>query len=407
MLIPNNKTKLKDIFKLAGLPGYLLLGYYVIQFAFARQKLDATAIDGSAIVFASYAMLCTYIGLKELSKNKYSRQFRKKILWNTPLKWFIYYTCFCFISALWSSSFALSAYRAVECFGMLIIMSAAMKVLSENTNKKGIVLWCVTFAFLMLLFTCITSLWQTKNINIMLYVCQFPSTIFFFLALYNAPNNIIRGFICIIALLCKSTTGYMGIAFGLISLLFGNSKYRILGIILLITIGVASYFIGFENLLNNTVFASKGGFDYNNMSGRDVVWSNALQQMFLNHKEWSGYGFVAGERDFAVKWIGPQVIGMHNGYLSAFVGTGIIGFLLFTIFMIKISLQAISRKMPAEFKSLCIASIIVINLHTFANPGLGFRVYGTWMPAMLLVNLICTLTIKKKVSYDHNRNSSL
>lgn len=398
MQFVNKKIKLKEIFKLAGTPGYLLLGYYVVQFVFERQKLDATAIDGSAIVFALYAMICTFVGIKELNKNKYSKFWGRKILFATPLKWFIYYTCFCFISAIWSSSLALSAYRAIECIGMVVIMAAAMKVLSERTNQTGMVLWCVTYAFLMILFISAITLWNSGNIYLLLYRCQFPSTIFFFLALYNAPNLIIRLFICIVALFCQSTTGYIGITLGLVSLLYGNKKYRTIGIILFVFIVIVSYFIGFENIMNNTVFASKGGFDYHNMSGRDVVWENALNQVFSDNKEWTGYGFVAGERNFAVEWIGPQVIGMHNGYLSALVGTGIIGFILFSIFMISITLSTLTNKIPAKYKSLCIASIIVVNIHTFGNPGLGFRVYGTWMPAMLIVILICSLITYKRIN---------
>lgn len=397
MKATKNEIKIKELIQLAGIPGYLLIGFYIVQFIFARQKLDATAIDGSAIIFASYAMLCTFWGLKELTQNNYDKKFRNNILFKTPLKWFIYYTFFCFISAIWSSSFALSAYRAIECFGMMIIMVAAMKVLSERTNQKGMVLWCVTYAFIILLFLSISTYFKTNNIYLVFYGCQFPSTIFFFLALYNSPNLLIKIFICGLALLSGSTTGYIGIALGLISLLFGNQKYKFIGIILLIILTITSLIIGFDNILNHTVFYERGGFSFENMSGRNVIWMNAIEQMIKDGKFLTGYGFFAGERTFAVQWIGPQVIGMHNGYLSAYVGTGIIGFILFTIFMIRITLLTLSKKISLNFKATCIASIIIINIHTFGNPGLGFRVYGAWMPSMLMVSLICALySLKNK-----------
>lgn len=395
MITINKKARLKDIFKLAGTPGYLIIGYYIIQFLFARQKSDATTIDSSAIVFALYSMLCMFYGLKELNRNNYSKEFRNKMLTATPLKWFISYTFICLISALWSSSLPLSAYRAVECFGIMIIITAALKVLSEKTNVEGIIQWSICFTFILLIFTSVSIFIRYGDIYSITYSCQFPSTIFFFFALYKSPNLIIKIFICGLALMSGSTAAFMGIALGFVSLLFGNRKYKFIGIFLFIFICILSIIIGFDNILNSTIFYERGGFDFENMSGRDKIWTNTLEQTFKEGKEWLGYGFFAGERSFAVKWIGEQVIGMHNGYLSAFVGTGILGLIFFSIFMISITLSTLSNKIPTRYKAVLIASIIVINVHTFGNPGLGFRVYAAWIPSMLIVNIICTFLILK------------
>ena len=52
----SDKYNLIKTFKLAGNSGYILLGYFVVQIVFARQKADMSAVDGSAMIFALYAL---------------------------------------------------------------------------------------------------------------------------------------------------------------------------------------------------------------------------------------------------------------------------------------------------------------------------------------------------------------
>ena len=44
----------KKIFMLAGKSGLALLGYDLVQIIFARGKIDPTAVDGTAVIFAGY-----------------------------------------------------------------------------------------------------------------------------------------------------------------------------------------------------------------------------------------------------------------------------------------------------------------------------------------------------------------
>ena len=53
---PSGKYNLKKTLGLAGKPGYILLGYYIVQIVFARQKSDMSSIDGAAVIFAAYAL---------------------------------------------------------------------------------------------------------------------------------------------------------------------------------------------------------------------------------------------------------------------------------------------------------------------------------------------------------------
>ena len=192
--------------------------------------------------------------------------------------------------------------------------------------------------------------------------------------------------------------------------MFGKAKYRILGILLFCGIGIAVATMGLDNVLNNTIFASKGGaivdgqFDEGKSSGRDVIWEAAIDEINREGKQLYGVGFVVGETEFARQLIGGQVIGMHNGFLSAYIGTGYIGLFLFSLFMLGMLKITFKNGIDTTYKPVMIACMIAVFIHTVGNPGLGFRVYGTWMSAMFIVQMVIALNFKSKYSYsDFNR----
>ena len=398
------RFKLKETLKLGGIPGFLLIGYYIIQIVFARGKTDATSVDATAVLFAGYATICGLYCYKNLHQGTYSRSFTRYLIRRTPIKWFLYYTIICGISAIWSPHFTLSLYRAFECLGMLILNAAVVKTLMENATDKEVFRWSACYGFIIVCFTFVSA-YMSGGVGLALYNCQFSSTIFFYLSFYFAPNRWLKLPVEIIAIFCKSTTGYCGMALGLCSLMFGKRKYVKYGIAVAIVSFIAIGEMGIDNFLNETVFSSKGEVivngevDMTKTSGRDNVWTTAWETINKEKRLLTGYGFVIGETLFARRIQGQMVIGMHNGFLSALVGTGIIGFLLFLLFIIGIIKEPFSNKIPKEYKGVLIACMCVIVVHTLGNPGLGFRVYGTWMPAMYIAMLICGMKIKTQSSF--------
>lgn len=390
----------KQILILGGIPGWLLLGYYVVQIVFARTKSDIAAVDGTAVIYATYALGAGIYCFHDLTKDTFSHLFFSKMMKKTCISWFVLYTILCALSALWSPILPLSGYRALECMGMMLLNASVIKNLIKNLEVKGIMLWSVTYAFVMMAFTAIS--YARAGLGIMLYALQFPSTIFFYLAFYYAPKKIMKYPMLITAILSRSTTGYLGIAAGLCSFMFGQKKYRIWGWIIILGVGISIATVGIEDVLNHTVFAAKGGafengkIDEGKTSGRTQLWGPAIETVIADGKEWYGYGFVAGETMFVQNVIGGQVIGMHNGFLSAFVGTGYIGLFFFCLFMFGYARSVFFSPIPKQYKALLIATFCCVFIHTLANPGLGFRVYGTWMPAMYFVMLTVGLNIKYK-----------
>lgn len=403
----SDKYNLIKTFKLAGNSGYILLGYFVVQIVFARQKADMSAVDGSAMIFALYALFCLFYGWRDFHKDKASKFFFSNLFKRTPISWFALYTAWCLSSALWSPNLSLSAFRAIECLGMMMIIASVFKNLVLKCTYQQIMLWCVTYCFLNVLLTFVAGM--RAGLDMALYNCQFPSTIFFYIAFFFAPKKYIKYPMMLVAIACKSVTGYMGMTLGMCSLMFGKVKYRILGILLFCGIGIAIGTMGLDNVLNNTIFASKGGamvngqFDEGKSSGRDVIWEAAVDEMNREGKQLYGVGFVVGETEFARQVIGGQVIGMHNGFLSAYIGTGYIGLFLFSLFMLGMLKITIKNGIDTTYKPVMIACMIAVFIHTVGNPGLGFRVYGTWMSAMFIVQMVIALNFKSKYLYNTNK----
>lgn len=397
------KVNILELIKLGGIPGYILLGYYAIMLTVSRTKSEITAIDSSAIISALYSLGGGYYSLLYLKQRTERKHLFYLLIKKTPLKWFIIYTIICGLSSLWSVNMAISAYRTVECLGILVLMIATVETLYEKTNTEGVLKWSAVYATITVVTKFVSSF---PPLAAALYSCQMPATIFFYLAFMYAPIWYCKWPLIVIALFCKSTTGYMGIALGLCSFFYGRAKYKIFGIIIMLGISIAILVVGVDSFLNNTIFASKGGVLENGeilsskTSGRDILWENALDKIKNDGKQLYGYGFVAGEMIIVRDIIGNQVIGMHNGYLSAYIGTGVIGLIFFILFMLNYAIIAFGKNIPKSKKQIIIALMYAVMIHTFANPGLGTRVYATWIPAMFVVVITCNIYLRCKLKIE-------
>ena len=121
----------KKIFMLAGKSGLALLGYDLVQIIFARGKIDPTAVDGTAVIFAGYSIFCLIFAYGEFKKNKPAFV---KMMKKSPLLFFILYTIWGGITCFWSPNLALTAYRAIECFSIMLLMISVTVKLSSYHN---------------------------------------------------------------------------------------------------------------------------------------------------------------------------------------------------------------------------------------------------------------------------------
>jgi O-antigen ligase len=148
-------------------------------------------------------------------------------------------------------------------------------------------------------------------------------------------------------------------------------------------------YFGAGDVLKNTVFYGKKGVGLEYTSGRDKIaalsWEQSMKQPLI------GYGFVAGEISVISETRGSGVIGAHNGFLSSLLGMGIPGALLLAVFLVKIWFTSKSEVFPPLIRSALYGSFLMILVHTMGNPGIGSRVYGAWIPSVLIFTVISVL----------------
>lgn len=392
--------EISQVLTLGGRPAKLLLGYFLVQLLFSRHKDDAYVVDSTAIIYAVYMAFCMFYSAKSLYKDSFGQKFLRLLCTKTCISFFVLYTLLCALSAFWSSNWMLTLYRAFECMGYLLLNMAVVKTLLKKTDVEGIMYFSFVYAFaVIVMYFCLI---YKSSVASILFMCQFPATILFYFVFFYAPRRLLKWPLMAVAFFCKSTTGYIGMAAGLVALGFGNKKYRFYAMLLGVGL-VGSIALGqIDTVLNKTIFASKGGamkegkFQYNHdtTSGRSEMWEPAIKAVSDEGHDLMGMGFVTFETDFAHKEKGAHVIGMHNGFLSAFVGTGYIGLLLFCAFMIYYIISVFTKEIPRKYRVVLIASMCCVFFHTFSNPGLGTRVYGTWMYAMYIVLITQAIRIK-------------
>lgn len=387
--------------KKGGKIGVLLLCYYLIELFFARQRdaSQAASIDLSAMVSIIYSFVCLYVGYGLCHKPRYS-SLTNKIVFHSPLKWFFLYTIWGGITSIWSISLPMTAFRSIECLGILFLMLAVVERLVVSKGENSTLEWVSTFVFLSIIIRFVIYITRGAEISIevgdagVFQCAQFIAPIFFYLPLYVTTPWLIKAIIYGMAVFSMSTTGYIGMALGAVSTFWGNKKIRFFAIIgTLVLLGFMVTWGG-EKILQNTIFIEKQEISIEQSSGRDQIWLAGLA--WGGQKPLTGWGFSAGESALLQQVGMTAVIGMHNTFLSAYVGSGIIGLFLIIMFWLSLLKSIMSRHIPKSIKPLFIALFMGAFIESIGNPGIGFRVYGTWLSASLVSVLISVIYVKFK-----------
>jgi len=258
--------------------------------------------------------------------------------------------------------------------------------LSTKKNIMGLVDWVLSYSLWAIAISIISKIKSMGFSFQILYLEQFNSTSFFFLALILAKNKIKRWFIVPISILSQSNVAYFGMAAGLFGLGTGSKKMKIGLFAAGIGIMVAIVLIGGERFLHETLFYGQPEVGIRAGNGRVYYYTRAWDVVSKN--PYLGYGFVAGEIELATKAT-HGIIGIHNFFLASLLGMGFAGLLLMLLFFIGLFVNARSGSLPPAFRAAFFGSASIIFFHSLGNPGLGSRVYGTWLPSVIIATLIC------------------
>ena len=394
----SKSTKLlsiKQLIKAAGLPGYLLLFNNIITFFVKRRRSleEYSIIDNSAFVQIGFTFLIFVLVFHALF---FKSTVKRKLLIVKPNKFLLLFVIVCFLSAFWSPNLNITLYRAFETLTYLVLISWTVYNLSTRLEVQNIIEWVVFWA--------IWSIFWSIAVNVKLRGFNFlanpfdaarlayPVAIFF--ALFLSKRKFFKYIILILAFFSFSNKIYLGFALGLLAFLFGNSKNK--GFIFLSVIILIGFLlvIDFETLLKSTVFVGREEVSIEHSTGRNKVWQIAWDA--FKDSPILGYGFVAGESAILYdKFKGA--INTHNFLFSGLLGTGLLGTVFLVLYYFSIFKIGFNSYWPKnKWKVAIIGTLIMCLVLSLTAPGIGGRVYGSWIPVVFVITVICALNYKFK-----------
>ena len=378
-----------------GLPNSLLLIYPILLAFISRQRdlSEVSSIDSSAFIQMTFTFTAFIVSINELIKNK---SFRVLII-ESPIKWFVSYILLGILSSLWSVDSNLTFYRAFENLSLLLLICASLTIVyNKYKSPEVLIYWVMYYAVLLIITGTLkrSLLWGLPLWSIdTLLMEQMNSSPFFFLALLLPVGWFIKSIIVSISVFSLSNTAYLGMIFGFLGLTKGENVVKKILLLVISIIFLVVVNIGFESFLQNTVFYGKTGVGIEYTSGRNKIFEVAITEGLK--KPLLGYGFVSGDT-YIINNNFESSIGAHNGFLSAFLGMGIVGVIIFIGFFIKMFNIAKSKILPIKLKAPFLSSIILISIYTLGNPGLGTRVYGSWISSTIIMVLISLIYLHYK-----------
>lgn len=393
------KIKLEKLLHAGGVPGYFFLLYSIVMFIVKRQRNvdDYATVDASALVQIVYTVVVFFFSFYHLFVAKYRKI---NMIFRKPQIFLLFYIGICFLSMLWSSNIFISGFRAFEMLSFLMLISLLVENLLTKLDAQNIIEWAVFWVIWELFWSIATSV---KLMGFSYLFWPFESSrlvipMLFFFALMLTKRKWFKFIIIVFSILAVSNKVYFGIAFGLIGYFFGNSKYKVLLFSFILTIILSLIFIDFEELLKSTLFYGREAVSMTETSGRDQIWSLAWNS-FLERPIF-GYGFVAGESNILHSEF-RGAISTHNFFLSGLLGTGIVGTFFLVLYFISTFILGKSRYFPAiNWRPAMVSTFIMCLIVSLTAPGIGGRVYGSWLPVVFMFTLISGLQLKFKAQNE-------
>ncbi len=384
----------KELIRNGGVAGMLLLGRDVIAAGAARVRdvSEYAVVDSSAMLQIAYIGLCSCYAFYHLSRSRPPGAVY--LLKHTPALLLLVYAGLCALSSLWSSDLALTAYRSLECLCILLLIVIACNNLSMMcSSPQGVIEWLILWSIWVL---CWDTLYFARIAGpglqfFSLYLFRrgaFALSMVFFLAVFVSRRRLFAIVTVIYSLLSSANTTYFGVFFGCLGgFCVGGRRFQaalffLAGIFALMLLGTGS------TVIQHTLFQGKEGIGMEYTSGRDKIWRYSLD--IGMERPWCGYGFVTGETD-ALWSQGSPAISTHNVFLSALLAVGIAGPMLFVAYFAWLFAVIWRANLPDYWRSPFIGTAIMILIVSVANPGIGARVYGSWIPAVLVSVGICTI----------------
>ncbi len=388
---------LKDLFRAAGLPGYLFFFRNVLYFYATRGRAldEYAAVDNSAMIQILYVIVIFGTSIYII----YREPYKIRVFISSPQIFLLIYVLICFLSMLWTPNLFMTGYRAFESLAYLLLISLVAYNLMTNISPQNIIEWAVLWIIWELIWKIATlvKLGVPLTVTIPFDASRLAIPILFFFALILTKRRLFKYIILVICILSASNKIYFGIVFGLLGFFFGDSKYKGWLILFMGSVLITMLFVNVEEILKHTLFYGREGVSMSDTSGRDIVWKLAWEA-FLQ-KPFLGYGYVDGETAILYsKFSGA--ISTHNFLFSGLLGTGLLGTVFLILYFWSTFSKASSSLFPsAKYRPAMVSTFIMGAIISLTAPGVGARVYGSWIPVVLIFTLTSSLHYQFKIAH--------
>jgi O-antigen ligase len=266
----------------------------------------------------------------------------------------------------------------------------------QRLDAQNMVEWLVFWAVWAVFWSVVTNV-KLRGIGFLLNPVDagrldYPVVLFF--ALLISQRKWMKYLILILSFFSFSNKIYLGFTLGLAGFLFGNAKYKgfiflgMLGLLAVLTI------VDFEELLKQTVFIGRTEVSLEQSSGRYYVWQVAWEA--FKDSPLIGHGFVAGENEVLyAKFKGA--INTHSFVFSGLLSTGLLGTVFLLAYFSSVFKLGLKKVWPKDrWRPAIIGTLIMALVVSLTAPGVGSRVYGSWISVVLVLTMIAALYYKFK-----------
>ena len=155
----------------------------------------------------------------------------------------------------------------------------------------------------------------------------------------------------------------------------------------------------FESLLKSTIFLGREEISIDHASGRSQIWRLAWDS--FKERPLLGYSFVSGET--IVLHNKFEVVSAHNFIFSGLIGTGISGTFFLLLYFYSSFKIGLNKYWPqSKLKVAVIGTLIMSLTISLTAPGIGGRLYGSWISVVLIISIITAINYKLKNNKKYN-----
>ena len=396
---------LLELFRAAGVPGYLLFFHNILLFFVKRKRdlVEYSMIDNSALfqilfVFVVFALCLNQI----ISSKNYVRFILRK-----PNLYILIFSVICLASGIWSSNSYLTIYRSFEMITYLLLIFWTVYKLALRLDFQNIIEWIVFWSIWSILWGFLTNLkvfGLTYTFSTFNYIARLEYPVAIFFALLISKRRFFKYLILTLAVFSLSNKIYLGFALGSMALIYGNLRNKSIFILSLFVIASIILVLGFNSFLLETIFYGRDAVSLKNTSGRNLIWEVSIDA--IKGSPFFGYGFIDGENRILFENF-KGAISAHNFFLSAMLNTGLFGTIFLFLFIISYIKMFLKNYWPKNnWRVAIISTFIMCMVLSFTSPGIGSRVYGSFISVVLSLSLINVLGIKFYYNFKKMKNEN-